>query len=67
MVVVNKTIDLNLVGIDGNAFVLLGAFSQQARREKWTQEEINSVTNEATKGDYDHLIATLAEHCNSTK
>lgn len=32
----NKTINLTLVGLDGNAFSLMGAFQRQARREGWT-------------------------------
>ena len=63
--VINKKVQLKLVGLDGNAFSLMGVFSHQARREKWTKEEIDKVIEEATKGDYNHLIATLAEHCES--
>ena len=63
--VINKKVHLELVGLDGNAYSLMGAFSHQARREKWTKEEIDKVIEEATKGDYNHLIATLAEHCES--
>lgn len=66
MVVVNKKVSLNLVGQDGNAFFLMGVFSRQARREGWTKEEIDSVIKECTSGDYDHLLATLIDHCEST-
>lgn len=66
MVVVNKKVTLNLVGQDGNAFSLMGVFSRQARREGWTKEEIDSVIKECTSGDYDHLLATLIDHCEST-
>lgn len=59
-----KKIFLNLVGIDGNSFSLMGAFSKQARKENWTKEEIDEVLGEARSGDYDHLVATLADHCN---
>lgn len=60
----DKKINLELVGLDGNAFSLMGAFSKQARREDWTQEEINEVLDECKKGDYDHLLRTLIEHTN---
>lgn len=60
---VNKTVNLQLVGLDGNAFSLMGAFQSQARREKWTPEEIKLVIDECMSGDYEHLLATLAEHC----
>ena len=58
-----KKITLRLVGLDGNAFYLLGAFSRQAKKEGWTEEEIAAVLNEAQSRDYDHLLATLADHC----
>uniref|UniRef100_A0A6M3JKA3 Uncharacterized protein n=1 Tax=viral metagenome TaxID=1070528 RepID=A0A6M3JKA3_9ZZZZ len=59
-----KKINLELVGLDGNAFSLLGAFKKQAKREAWTGEEIKVVIDEATSGDYDHLLQTLIKHTN---
>ena len=59
---IGKKIHLRLVGLDGNAFVLLGAFRRQAKKEGWSSEEISAVTNEATRGDYDHLLATLVSN-----
>lgn len=50
---------MQLVGLDGNAFALMGAFSKNARRQGWTKEEIDKVITEATSNDYDHLVATL--------
>lgn len=61
--IVNKKVNLNLVGLDGNAFSIMGAFQKQARREGWTSNEINLVLKEAMSGDYNHLLATIAEHC----
>ena len=61
----NKKIKLNLVGLDGNAFFLLGAFQRQARREGWTTEEISEVINKAQSGDYNNLLCVLMEHCDS--
>jgi hypothetical protein len=60
---INKTIKLDLCSIDGNAFSLMGAFSKQARREKWTKEEIDIVLKDCMSGDYDHLVATLSNVC----
>lgn len=62
---VGKTIKLELAGLNSNAFFLLGAFEKQARRERWTIEEIATVTTEAKKVDYGHLLATLLDHCDS--
>jgi sugar diacid utilization regulator len=60
-----KKVTLNLVGLDGNAFALLAAFKRQATREGWTTEEITAVLKEAKSGDYDHLLRTLDEYCES--
>lgn len=58
-----KTVTLDLTTVDGNAFSLMGAFSRQARREKWTQEEIKVITDKCMSGNYDNLVATLCEVC----
>jgi hypothetical protein len=54
-----KRVNLELVGLNGNAFVLLGAFQRAARKQGWTKEEIDIVMNEAQSSDYNHLLATL--------
>ena len=58
-----KKVNLQMVGLDGNAFAIMGAFQRQARREGWTKEEIHAVLDEARSGDYSHLISTIANHC----
>ena len=60
---IGKKIKLELVGLNGNAFSLMGAFTKQARKEGWTPEEIKEVMDECQKGAYDHLLRTLMEHC----
>ena len=60
--VVDKKVKLKLVGLDGNAFSLMGAFRKQARKEGWSPEEINLVIEECMSGDYNHLLCTLMEH-----
>ena len=62
---INKQITLELVGLDGNAYSLMGAFKRQARIEKWTTEEIDEVLKECMSGDYNHLLATLMKYCQS--
>jgi len=57
-----KKVSLQLVGLDGNAFSLMGAFQKQARREGWTKEEIDQVLTECKSGDYDNLLGTLMKH-----
>jgi hypothetical protein len=58
-----KRVKLNLVGLDGNAFALMGTFQKQAQKEKWIPEEIKAVLDECGSGDYNHLLCTLMEHC----
>lgn len=59
----NKQVTLELVGLNSNAFSILGAFQEQARKEKWSKEEIKEVLDEAMSGDYDHLLQTIVKHC----
>ena len=61
----NKKIKLDLVGLDGNAFALMGAFQKQARREGWTKDEIKIVLDKCTSGEYDNLIITLLDNCDA--
>ena len=58
----NKKIKFKMVGRDGNAYFLMGAFSAQAQKEKWTKEEIEFVMNEAMSGDYNNLLRTLMKY-----
>jgi len=62
---VDKKVKLQLVGLDSNAFALMGAFQKNARRQGWSPEEIKKVLDEARSGDYDHLVGTLDSHCES--
>jgi ERCC4-related helicase len=58
-----KKVNLKMVGLDGNAFAVLGAFQRQARQDGWSQTEIKEVLDKAMSGDYSNLISTIAEHC----
>lgn len=60
---INKKVNLTLVGQDGNTFNLMGLFQRQARREHWTQEEVDCVLDECRSFDYDYLLVTLMEYC----
>ena len=59
---INKTVNLCLVGMDGNAFAIMGAFRRQAIEEGWTAEEIDTVLEEAKKSDYNHLLSTILRY-----
>lgn len=53
---------LNLVGLDGNAFNLLGQFQRAARKQGWSQQAIDEVIAQATSSNYDHLLQILIEY-----
>lgn len=55
-------VDIFASEISGNAHAILGRFWKQAKREGWTDEEIEGVQKEAMSGDYDHLLQTLMAH-----
>lgn len=57
-----KTVELDLVGLNSNAFYLMGAFSKAARRQGWSSEDIDLVLDECRSSDYDHLLQTLICH-----
>lgn len=57
-----KKVKMTLIGLDSNAHFLMGAFQKNARRQGWTQEEIDKVLDECTSGDYDHLLRVLMAH-----
>jgi len=52
---------VQLTGVDGNAFVILGTCRVAARKAKWPPEKIKEFTDAATSGNYDHLLATCME------
>jgi hypothetical protein len=57
-----KKVKMKLVGLDGNAFSLMGAFQQNARRQGWNKEEIDVVIKKCMSGDYNNLLRVLMEH-----
>jgi predicted Mrr-cat superfamily restriction endonuclease len=59
----SKKINLDLTQIDGNAMFIIGAFRRQAKKEKWTNDEIKAVTADAMSGDYDHLLRAFLNVC----
>lgn len=55
-------VPLDLTTVDGNAFMLIGAFRRAARRAGWSAADIERVQADATSGDYDHLLQVLIRH-----
>ena len=58
-----KFVKLTLVGLDDNAFSLMGEFRYRAQKQDWTDAEIDKVIEECESSDYQHLLATLQAHC----
>lgn len=54
-----KKVVFDLEGKDGNAFALLAGWKRAAHDQGWTHEDTMYVLEEATSGDYDHLVQTL--------
>ena len=58
-----EPVPCELVGINGNAFALLGHWTKCARKAGRSADEISAVVSEATCNNYDHLLMTLVKHC----
>jgi hypothetical protein len=54
-------ITLQIVGQEGNAFAILGRAKRAAKAGGLPQTEIDAFWQEATSGDYDHLLATCTK------
>lgn len=54
-------VKVTLVGQDGNAFAILGKVRKALLAAKVPQEEVKKFFEEATAGDYGHLLATCTE------
>ena len=54
-------IEVQLTGTDGNAFAILGKVNGALKRAN-EDELAQSFMEEATAGDYDHLLATCMEY-----
>ena len=52
-------ITVPLTGEDGNAVAILGRVSRALRQAGVSQAERDAFTQEATAGDYDHLLQTI--------
>lgn len=52
---------VELIGGDGNAFVVLAKVQKALRHAGVPRETISQYIAEATNGDYDHLLATTMQ------
>ena len=52
-------ITVKLIGMDGNAFYILGVCTREMRRHNLPKSEIDAFMAEATSGNYDNLLCTV--------
>lgn len=57
-------ITVKLVGENGNAYAILAIVNVALRKAGVSPEEIQEFTEEATAGDYDHLLRTCMKWVN---
>ena len=57
-------ISVQLTESDGNAFALLSKAASAMRRAGVPQDDLDSFNEEATSGDYDALLQTIARWVN---
>lgn len=57
----------DLVGVNSNAFSIMGYVRNAMRKSGFSQDEINNYSNECMRGDYDDLLAKsfdMIDECN---
>lgn len=54
-----EKVQFDIANCDGNAFALIDGWKRAARREGWSEDDIEAVIVEAMSGDYDHLVQTI--------
>jgi len=54
--------EVKLVGEDGNAFAIMGRVQRALKQAGADKEYIDKYLNEATSGDYDHLLQVTMEY-----
>lgn len=51
----------NLVGVDGNAFSVMGYVSNAMKKAEFTRQEIEEYRQSAMSSDYNHLLCVSME------
>lgn len=57
-------ITVNIIGVNGNAFNILGICTREMRKHHLPKSEIDKFFDEATKGSYDDLLCTVMKWFN---
>lgn len=58
----SKKLKLKLTGEDGNAFFILGRANRVWLKAGNSQDEWDKIQEEATSGDYNHLLQTMMKY-----
>lgn len=59
--------EYSLIGVDGNAFSIMGYVRQAMKETGFTKDEIEAYIKDATSGNYDHLLVVsidMIDKCN---
>lgn len=59
-----ENIDVQLIGMDGNAFSILGRVLDAMKKAGLSQADIDAFVKEATSNNYDNLLMTVAKWVN---
>ena len=52
----------SLIGIDGNAYNIMGYTATAMKNTGFTKEEIDKMYSEATSSDYDNLLVVCGNY-----
>ena len=52
----------SLVGVDGNAYNIMGYTANAMKRTRFTKDEIDQMYAEATSSDYDNLLIVCGNY-----
>ena len=55
-------VQVNLVGQDGNAFMVMGLAQKAAKKAGLDKEQIDEYLEEAMSGDYNHLLQVTMKY-----
>lgn len=53
---------VKLIGNNGNAFAIIGACIEAAKKEGWSDEKICGLIEDMMSGDYNHVLNIAADH-----
>lgn len=57
----------NLIGVDGNAYAIMGYVAKAMKESGFTKEEITKYYDDCRSADYNHLVMashSMVEKCN---